>query len=192
MPVVQAFIAQRLKQRIATPVLRPLQVVGYPGAIHLSPADEGPAAKGPVEVVSAVDQVRCVVNQLGGVSGLVQGPRESLDIVPKWFPRVERPTVSACHHIGSIGNGRETGTKGTIESPGFCGQAIDVRGSDPVVSISSEMIVAQRIDHDKDDVHRRNSSSFLSCNFKPIFIIITQSVTLANKKETELIKPIKR
>ena len=127
-----------------------MQIAGYPGAIHLGSTDEGP-----VEVMSTVDRIRCVVNQLGSVSGPAQGLGKSLGIVPKRFPEVERLTISVRHHISSMGNGRETGAKGRIESPGFCGQTIDVKGSDPVV------------------------------------FIITQSINLANEKETKLRKPVK-
>ena len=63
-PRFSGFVVDTIKKRLARPVVGPYDGIGDPVSVYLRTANERPSVEGPVEVMSTIDEVWCIVNEL--------------------------------------------------------------------------------------------------------------------------------
>ena len=74
-PRFSGFVINTIKKRLTRPVIGPNYSITNPISIDFCAANECPCVEGPVEVVSAIDEMRCIVNELCRVAVSCECPR---------------------------------------------------------------------------------------------------------------------
>ena len=69
------FVINTIEKWLARPVIGPCYGIADPISVDFCTTNECPRVKGPVKVMSAVNEVRCIVNKLGRVAVSCKRPR---------------------------------------------------------------------------------------------------------------------
>ena len=121
--------------------------------IDLVAALEMPAVKRIVEPVPTIDQVRRVTDQVRGPTSASQDGGQRRVIEPQRQPGVQRLTEPPRKDVGAMGDGRKAAQVRVVHDHRLAGERVQVGRHDPVIAVASQVIVAQGVDADDDNVH---------------------------------------
>ena len=130
-----------------------------------------------MEVLAGLELVVAVGEEGGAVAGVGQEFRDGVLLLGDGSPAGRAGKVALVVAVSDVGEGALAGVEGAAErqgrqrfgegagaADGLRGKGVEVRSADPVVAVGAEVIFAEGVEDDEDDVHGAVSGRRLAAN----------------------------